>query len=509
MPVTSRTRSVALALLLGVVVALAAPVQADIPVPDEGALLGVYPKPKDGDWTVEGQKRRYEYLEGVMGRRFDIGHYFHKWDAGVPTWREEWHVEQGRVPMISWANFRADGGGVYSSEIVAGQEDDLIRAHADSLRDFGSPILVRWFWEMDGSNKAEWAQDPETWIAAWRHIVSIFREQGADNVEFVWCPNAWAFNTGDGADWYPGDGWVDWLCADGYNWAPGQDGAEWMSLGDIFGAFHDWGAGKNKPMMIGETGVQERNPGEKPAWILDIPDELRTRLPAVKALVYFDSDTIYDWWIDSTPDSLEAFADMSQDSWFNASGDGGGGGGGGGGDPDEVFTDIDGSVFEADILWLREQGVTLGCNPPDNDRFCPTDPVSRGQMASFLARALDLPESASDPFGDDEGSVHEANINALAAAGITVGYEDGTFRPSQSMSRAHMAAFLYRAYRLDPGGADAFSDDAGDYFEGEINALAAAGITEGCNPSANDHFCPRSEVTRGQMAAFLHRADGL
>ena len=182
--------------------------------------------------------------------------------------------------------------------------------------------------------------------------------------------------------------------------------------------------------------------------------------------------------------------------------------GGGGGDPDEVFTDIDGSVFEADILWLREQGVTLGCNPPDNDRFCPTDAVSRGQMASFLARALDLPKSGGDPFGDDEGSVHEANINALANAGIAMGYEDGTFRPTQTMSRAHMAAFLVRAYRLDLGGADAFNDDEGAYFENEINALAAAGITEGCNPPANDHFCPRSEVTRGQMAAFLHRADG-
>ncbi len=134
MPVTSRTRGVAVALVMGVFVACAAPVQADIVVPDEGALLGVYPKPKDGDWTVEGQKRRYSQLESAMGRSFDIGHYFHKWDTSFPTWREEWHVEQGRIPMISWANFRGDGSGVYSSDIVAGDEDDLIRAQARSLR---------------------------------------------------------------------------------------------------------------------------------------------------------------------------------------------------------------------------------------------------------------------------------------------------------------------------------------------------------------------------------------
>ena len=283
-----------------------------------GALLGVYPKPKDGDWTVEGQKRRYSHLERPWGDPFDIGHYYHKWDSSFPTWREEWHVEQGRIPLISWANFRGDGSGVYSSDIVAGDEDDLIRARARSLRDFGSPVLVRWFWEMDGSNKEEWAQDPDTWIAAWQHIVSIFREENADNVEFVWCPNASAFASDEAAQWYPGDGWVDWLCADGYNWAPGQDGAEWRSLGEIFESFHDWGDSKNKPMMIGETGVQERNPGEKPAWFLSIPDELGTQLPEIKALVYFDSDTIYDWWVDSTSESLAAFAEMSQDPWLDA-----------------------------------------------------------------------------------------------------------------------------------------------------------------------------------------------
>ena len=267
-----------------------------------------------------------------MGRPFDIGHYFHKWDTSLPTWREEWHVEVGRVPLISWANFRNDGTGVYSSEIVAGEEDDLIRAQAQRLEEFGSPVMVRWFWEMDGTKKAEWAQDPETWIAAWRHIVSIFRDEGADNVEFVWCPNAWAFDTGEGPEWYPGDEWVDWLCADGYNWAPGQDGAEWVALGPIFENWYEWGDDKGIPMMIGEFGVQERDPGEKAAWIRDIPDQLRSTLPEVKAVVYFDSDTDYDWWIDTTSESLDAFADMSQDPWFNVGTGGGGGGGGGGGD---------------------------------------------------------------------------------------------------------------------------------------------------------------------------------
>ena len=57
----------------------------------------------------------------------------------------------------------------------------------------------------------------------------------------------------------------------------------------------------------------------------------------------------------------------------------------GGGD---LFIDDDGSTHEKSIDRLAKAGVTTGCNPPDNDRFCPADPVTRGQMASFLFRAL-------------------------------------------------------------------------------------------------------------------------
>ncbi|MFP3914708.1 MAG: S-layer homology domain-containing protein, partial [Actinomycetota bacterium] len=52
------------------------------------------------------------------------------------------------------------------------------------------------------------------------------------------------------------------------------------------------------------------------------------------------------------------------------------------------FTDTAGTVFAEDIAWLADSGITRGCNPPDNDRYCPGDPVTRGQMAAFLHRAL-------------------------------------------------------------------------------------------------------------------------
>jgi len=107
-----------------------------------------------------------------------------------------------------------------------------------------------------------------------------------------------------------------------------------------------------------------------------------------------------------------------------------------------------GSLFFTEIEWLADEGITKGCNPPTNDMYCPNNPVTRGQMAAFLNRALNLPPGVPDTFTDDDTSV----------------------------------------------------------FEADIDALAAAGITKGCNPPTNDMYCPNNPVTRGQMAAFLYRA---
>jgi len=112
-----------------------------------------------------------------------------------------------------------------------------------------------------------------------------------------------------------------------------------------------------------------------------------------------------------------------------------------------LFEDTCGSTFRVDIEWLAATGITSGCNAAGT-KFCPNATVTRGQMAAFLHRALpDLPVGATTDFSDDDDSV----------------------------------------------------------FEPDIEWLAATGITSGCN-AAGTKFCPNATVTRGQMAAFLHRA---
>ena len=164
------------------------------------------------------------------------------------------------------------------------------------------------------------------------------------------------------------------------------------------------------------------------------------------------------------------------------------------------FWDIGASAFHDDILWIYANGITAGCTA---GRFCPERAVTRGQMATFLARALDLPPSPRDYFTDDETSMFEARINSLAHAGITSGCGGTRFCPDGPVTRAQMASFLVRAFSLPSTTRDYFTDDQGNGHERQINALAASGITGGCGPS---RFCPSGTVTRGQMAAFLYRA---
>jgi len=182
--------------------------------------------------------------------------------------------------------------------------------------------------------------------------------------------------------------------------------------------------------------------------------------------------------------------------------------------PGGTFTDDNGNVHEGYIEAIAAEGITIGCNPPINDEYCPKDFVTRGQMAAFLVRALGLTDDGGvDWFGDDNGNVFEADINKLAQAAITLGCnppDNDLFCPYDRVTRGQMAAFLVRAHGYtDPGPSDFFTDDNGSVFEADINKLAEAGITKGCNPPANDQYCPYSYVLRDEMASFLGRAEGL
>ncbi len=178
-------------------------------------------------------------------------------------------------------------------------------------------------------------------------------------------------------------------------------------------------------------------------------------------------------------------------------------------EPGGTFTDDDGNVHEGNIEAIAAQGITLGCGP---ELYCPSDIVSRGQMAAFINRAVNLPAATQDHFSDDDGSVFEDDINRLAEAGVTLGCDPtgNSYCPDGFITRGQMAAFLVRAYGYTEGaGSDAFDDDDSSVFESEIERLAEAGVTAGCSSTDPRLYCPLDDVRRDQMASFLARAQGL
>ena len=174
------------------------------------------------------------------------------------------------------------------------------------------------------------------------------------------------------------------------------------------------------------------------------------------------------------------------------------------------FMDDDGTTHEANIDKIWEAGITKGCNPPANNEFCPTRYVTRGEMAAFIRRALEIPYVTDDYYVDDSGDTFEADINALTAAGIGFGCGPDTYCSPDPLRREEFAEMFTRAFGYtNPEGTNWFVDDEDSPYQESINALKQAGVTVGCNPPDNDQFCPIRPVTRGEMASFFVRALGL
>ena len=183
-----------------------------------------------------------------------------------------------------------------------------------------------------------------------------------------------------------------------------------------------------------------------------------------------------------------------------------------GGTPDP-FTDVTGGVHKPAIDALAELGLFDGTECGE-DIFCPGDEMKRWTMAVWLVRALDEaepPAATASSFADvDVGNRWLAHIERLAELEVTTGclVDPLRFCPDRSVDRAEMATFLERAFDLEAADPAGFADTAGNFHEANIDALAAARITAGCQ-SDPPRYCPDQPVTRAEMATFLARALGL
>ena len=168
----------------------------------------------------------------------------------------------------------------------------------------------------------------------------------------------------------------------------------------------------------------------------------------------------------------------------------------------EAFEDTEGNGWHDAVQALVDEGVLYGCG---EDRFCPDGAIQRGQMASILVRALELPEAEeTDRFDDVADTTHEDSINALAEAGITRGCTDDAFCPGQALTRAEMATLIARAFEVAEVETTYFDDVRGTHAPA-IDGLADTGIAAGCGDPLTA-FCPHDDVLRWQGALFVARA---
>jgi hypothetical protein len=184
---------------------------------------------------------------------------------------------------------------------------------------------------------------------------------------------------------------------------------------------------------------------------------------------------------------------------------------------DRVFLDVSPTHFANDaILWMHDNGYTSGCS---EYFYCPSGFVTRGELAAFLHRVLGPtlgPATASD-FTDTAGHLFVSDVRWLAGHGITRGCDppaNTRFCPDSTVSRGELAAMIHRGLAdlvvVDQSeiDLDRFVDANDSIFRADIAWLGAAGVTKGCNPPSNDHYCPALKLTRADVAVFLQRIVG-
>jgi hypothetical protein len=268
---------------------------APAPLPlRSAAYLGVYER---------GTPHTYQSVTDfarAAGRHPNLVGYYSGWGQSFATSFAETVHRHGAVTLL-----QMDPTGASVRAIVAGSYDRYLRAFADSVRAFGQPVIIGFGHEMN----ADWYSwgyghvPARTFVAAWRHIVSLFRGQGAGNVTWLWTINQDLSTTGPIASWWPGAGYVTWVGIDGYYYRPSD------TFATVFGqTIARVRAFTGKHVLLSEAGVGPR--AGQPAKIRDLFAGMRQY--QTLGLVWFDiaqHQGIYhqDWRIEDSQAAAAAF----------------------------------------------------------------------------------------------------------------------------------------------------------------------------------------------------------
>jgi len=262
--------------------------------PRLAAYLGVYEDGSPPDYRPVSQ------FAQTVSRRPNLVGYFSGWAQPFALAFAQRLRDRGITPFV-----QIDPTYASVPAIAAGEYDDYLRSYADSVRAFGHAVVIGFGHEMN----APWYSwgyghvPPATFVAAWRHIVTLFREAGADNVTWLWTINQDRAGTGPIASWWPGAKYVTWVGIDGYYFRPSD------TFATVFGStIREVRALTGKPVLLSETAV-----GPAAGQFTKISNLFAgMRQYRTLGLVWFDKvqhDGIYhqDWRIENDPQATAAF----------------------------------------------------------------------------------------------------------------------------------------------------------------------------------------------------------
>jgi hypothetical protein len=240
-----------------------------------------------------------ENFAKAIGRQPNIVLYYAAWGDPFETGLANNAYSHGAAIFVQIDPEHANMG-----SIAAGRYDAYIRSYADQVRSFGHPVVIGFAAEMNGDwDSWGWHHtSPAKWIAAWRHIVTVFRQQAADNVTWIWTVSQINNGTGPLEDWWPGANYVTWIGIDGYYYLPSD------TFATVFGqTIVQLRMFTNKPLLLSETAI-----GPLAGQAAKIPDLFAgVRINHLLGFVWFDQAQhrgVYhqDWRLDA-PAALAVF----------------------------------------------------------------------------------------------------------------------------------------------------------------------------------------------------------
>ncbi len=164
------------------------------------------------------------------------------------------------------------------------------------------------------------------------------------------------------------------------------------------------------------------------------------------------------------------------------------------------FGDTQGHWAESVIDKWSAAGVVNGYS---DGTFHPDSNITRAELAKVISTARKYTAEAEINFSDvSEGDWYASDLKKCVAQGVIGGYEDNTFRPDNEVTREEAAAMFQRAYRINSNGLITFadSDQIAAWATTAISSMTGAGIINGYEDNT---FRPAASITRAEVVKIL------